>query len=286
MLSLKNIDRAEYAKSQKKKIDRELPYFVTIVTLLATSGLGPYFIFQKIREINLLPTIKTECEKILNRIDLLGIDPLSAMEQAKDHPSSKALGEFLGGYVSSMQSGGNVQNYLKSKMNMIFDRFAEKEKQSVSKVQAIVEAYMTLQIVMLAVYIMLTSIGPALNVNIPTSQSTLNPEYFLVILSPIISIAFLFAARDMGFAKIKEIEIKKILRYAVPSIGIALILIFTGMLSTIVGNGYLIGSALIALSAWPALRFKTINKASLDAESATPRILRDITEARKAGISP
>src|SRR5574341_2665558 len=119
MLSLKNLDKLEYENKQKKKIEREIPYFITVVTLLATSGLGPYFIFQKIREFNLLPTIRAESEKILKRIDLLGVDPLTAMSQAKDRPSAKALGEFLGGYVSSIQSGSSVVHYLKSQSKSV-----------------------------------------------------------------------------------------------------------------------------------------------------------------------
>ncbi len=86
MLSLKNIDKKESKKKGKKKIDRELPYFITIVTLLATSGIGPYYIFQKIREINLLPAVKVEADKILKRIDVLGMDPLTAMGKAKENP--------------------------------------------------------------------------------------------------------------------------------------------------------------------------------------------------------
>ena len=55
MLSLKKLDQAEYEKKQNKKIERELPYFITIMSLLASSGFGPYTILQKIKEINLLP---------------------------------------------------------------------------------------------------------------------------------------------------------------------------------------------------------------------------------------
>ncbi len=74
-------------KKQNKKIDRELPYFITIMSLLASSGLGPYTMLQKIKEINLLPIIQGEIIKILKRIDLLGIDPLTALDQAKTgHP--------------------------------------------------------------------------------------------------------------------------------------------------------------------------------------------------------
>jgi flagellar protein FlaJ len=287
MLSLKKLNNIEYENKQKKKIERELPYFVTIVTLLATSGLGPYFIFQKIREFNLLPTIRAESEKILKRIDLLGIDPLTAMSQAKDRPSSKALGEFLSGYVSSIQSGGNVINYLKSKMNSIFDRYAEVEKQSISKVQALIEAYMTIQVVVLALYIMVTSMGPSLNMGMSApSSSSFKPDYIMLILSPVVSAGFLFISRSISHSKVNEIEIKQILKFAIPSFGIVVVLMITGILSNLVSNGYLLAGAFIASSIWPALKFKKIYTASLDAESATPQILRDITEARKAGIGP
>lgn len=283
MLSLKKLDNIEFERTQKKKIERELPYFVTIVSLLATSGLGPYFIFQKIREIELLPTIKAESEKILKRIDLLGIDPLTALSQAKDKPSSKALGEFLSGYVSSIESGGNVVNYLKSKMNSVFERYAEIEKQSISKVQALIEAYMTLQVVVLALYIMVTSIGPTMNIGL-VNQPGFKPEYFMVVLSPAISAAFLMMTRGMRFTKTPEIEMKKILRFAIPCILVSVILIINNVFSN--GNGYVLATGLIAASLWPALKFKKIYQTSLDAEDATSKILRDITEARKAGLGP
>lgn len=285
MLSLKKLEHAEQARKGRKKIDRELPYFITIVTLLATSGVGPYSIFKKIKEINLLPNIRIESEKILKRIDLLGMDPLSAMSKTKDNPGAKSLGEFLGGYVSSIQSGGNVINYLKSKMSGAFDSYAEIEKQSISKVQALVESYMTLQIVVLAVYVITTAVSsnPMMG---STATSGFDTQYLLLILTPLISIIFMLVSHSMGFQKIKELETKKILRYVIPSIITAIILIYTNVFSSINGNAYLVGGALIASSLWPALKFRRIYATSLDAEAATPQILRDITEARKAGIGP
>src|SRR3972149_9540579 len=185
MLSLKKLDQLEYEKKQKKRIDHELPYFITIVTLLATSGLGPYFIFKKIKEINLLPTVKKESEKILKRIDLLGIDPLTAMNQAKDKPSSKALGEFLGGYVSAIQSGGNVANYLKSKMESAYETYANVAKQSVEKLSAIMHAWLSMQIVVLAVFIMMSAMGSNPIMGSASSENDSGFQNYLLLTAPI-----------------------------------------------------------------------------------------------------
>ncbi|MDE1765521.1 MAG: type II secretion system F family protein [Thaumarchaeota archaeon] len=285
MLSLKKLDQAEYEKKQNKKIEREIPYFITIVSLLASSGFGPYTILQKIRDLNLLPIIQTETLKILKRIDLLGIDPLTALGEAKDKPSSRGLGEFLGGYVSAIQSGGNVINYLKSKMSSSYERLESAEKQSVEKLSGVVHAWLTMQIVILAVFILVAAIGS----NPMTGSGSTNssqPPYLLLIFSPVISIAFMKMVQNMNRSNIQEIEMKKLLKFMLPPFLAGMILIASNVFSGLSINAYILGCSLAAGSVWPALRFNKIYVANLHAEAATPQILRDITEARKAGMGP
>jgi len=108
----------------------------------------------------------------------------------------------------------------------------------------------------------------------------------LLIVAPVLSIIFLKVVQNMNVSNILELETKKILSYGIPCVLAATILVITNVLSSINGNAYVVGGALIAASVWPALKFKKIYKLNLDAEDATPQILRDITEARKAGIGP
>jgi flagellar protein FlaJ len=288
MLSFKKLDEGKYQKGQNKKIERELPYFITIVTLLAASGLGPYTILQKVKEINLLPVIRQESIKILKRIDMLGVDPLTALNQAKDRPSSKGLGEFLTGYVSAIQSGGNVLNYLKSKMYSTFERLQNQEKSSVEKISGVVHAYLTMQIVILAVFILVASIGatPLQGYLANPTAANSNPPYAILLFPPIMSILFIVIAKNLIHSNIQEIEIKKILRFGLPIVIVGVVLILSNLFSTMQANAYILGASLIGASIWPALKFKKMYIENMDAEEATPQILRDITEARKAGIGP
>ncbi|HJU13843.1 MAG TPA: type II secretion system F family protein [Candidatus Nitrosotalea sp.] len=283
MLSLES--QADKEKKQSQKIERELPYFITIVSLLAASGFGPYTIFQKLKEVTLLPTIRAESIKILKRIDMLGIDPLTALYNAKDKPSSRGLGEFLSGYVSAIQSGGNVINYLKSKMESAFERYENVEKQSVEKVSGIVHAWLTMQIVILSVFILIAAIGSN-----PLSGSSTDtnsqPPYLLLIFAPIMSVVFMKLVQNMTSSNIQELPIKTILKFIVPPALVATVLLLTNTLSFLGINAYILGGALIAGSIVPALKFKKIYTLNLAAEAATPQILRDITEARKAGMGP
>ena len=282
MFSISKLKEAEANSRQKKKIDFELPYFMTFVTLLASSGFGPYTIFQKMREISLLPTSKNESEKILKRIDLLGMDPLTAIRKVKEKSPSKEFAEFLGGYISSIEGGGDVVSYLKSKMNSIFDRYAELEKQSGEKVKAAIEAYMTLQIVFLAAYIILASTGSTASESVV--QNELDVASIFFIFPPIVSILFIVLANSMHKSKLKELDIKKILVFGIPGIGVSLVLIFLDFIPEY--DVFILAAALIVASIWPMINFKKRYSLAIDGESASSSILRDIAETRKAGIGP
>ena len=285
MLSMKKLDAGEYEKKQSKKIERELPFFITIVSLLTTSGSGPYTILIKMKELNLLPVIRDESIKILKRIDMLGIDPLTALNDAKDKPSSKALGEFLSGYVAAIQSGGNVVNYLKSKMQSAFERFENNEKQSVEKVNGIVHGWLSMQIVVLAVFILIAAVGSNPLGGAQSSQPS-QPPYVLLAFAPISSVIFMIIVKGMVTTSIQELKTKEVLKFLIPATVIATILILTNIFSSLHIESYILGVALIAGSLPSALKFKKLYQLNLDAEAATPQILRDITEARKAGIGP
>ena len=51
-------------------------------------------------------------------------------------------------------------------------------------------------------------------------------------------------------------------------------------------NLYILGGGLIVSAIWPALKFRKEYTFSLDAEAATSSIMRDVAEARKAGLGP
>ena len=71
-----------------------------------------------------------------------------------------------------------------------------------------------------------------------------------------------------------------------PPLLVGTVLILTNLFSSLHVNAYILGAALAIGSIMPAIKFKKIYVANLHAEAATPQILRDITEARKAGMGP
>ena len=282
MSVLAKILESEKRNAKKKRIEKELPYFMTFVTLLATSGFGPYTIFQKLKDVTQLPESRNESEKILKRVDLLGLDPLAAMTKVKEKSPAREFAEFLGGYVSAIQGGGDVVSFLSSKMRSAFERYAEVEKESIEKVTTIIETYMIMQVVVLAVYIVLNSISNPTTQELTQSEGNMSDLF--VAMPPLISILFMLIAKTVHQSKIKEISVKKIIMFGTPGLLAAVAIIYLGIIPKY--DPLILGGALIVATIWPIIKFKKIYSLNLDATSASPNILRDIAETRKAGIGP
>jgi len=282
MSFIKKSEAKDKQKKTNKKLDSELPFFMTIVTLLATSGFGPYTIFLKIKDLDLLPNVRIESIKILKKIDILGKDPLAVMLETKGKVSSD-FEEFLSGWVSSIQSGGNVVNYLTSKMDNGFELYESQQKELAGKVQTLIETYMTMQIVVLAVYIIITATSTD-GVGTPPGPDDIDPLYMVVIMPPLVSFLFLVIAHRINKSKIKELDWKKILMFGIPGILAAVAINLLDILPDY--NLYILGGGLIASAVWPALNFRPKYAFALDAEAATATIMRDVAEARKAGLGP
>lgn len=298
MISLKKkleTDKGKVAKQSKEyaaKIDRELPYFVTLVTLMASSGISPYHSLKKIMHFDTLPTMKKEAGSMVKQVEILGVDPLTVMNKKAEESSSRLYQDFLAGYVSTVQTGGSIVNFLKSKMWSIFDLKAAMAKQLVTKLAGLVEAYMVIQVVVLTLYIMFVafSSSPALSLSFIPDPSSLSRSIVLfLMIPPILAGMLMFISHRMTYSTYLGTEkiLKKGLLLAAVTVPVIIIIpLVLPVDFGFFGLPYLMGLALLAASIIPFLEYQKIEKINSSAERATPSILRDIAEARKTGLSP
>ncbi len=122
------------------KLEAELPYATMMITLMAASGVTPYESFKRLRKVDILHKFKEEGDEIVRLVEVLGNDPLTAMEKRAEKTVSRQYADFLEGYISSVRSGGSVINYLKSKLRSIFDVHASNARNAVERLETLVEA--------------------------------------------------------------------------------------------------------------------------------------------------
>ena len=111
----KKADKPKKDKTPGSKLDRELPYVVTLITIMAASGISPFGSFTKLARYQLLPNIMKEARKIVNRVHVLGDDPLTAMEERANRTQSTQYRDLLMGYVATVRNGGDIASFLQAR---------------------------------------------------------------------------------------------------------------------------------------------------------------------------
>jgi flagellar protein FlaJ len=278
---------------RSKEGDEELPFTLMLVTLMASCGVSPYESFKRMRSTQVLPFTQKESREIVRQVEVLNKDPLTAMLHRADESGSVVYGDFLRGYVSTVRSGGSVTSYLKSKLRSVFDVQAAAAFRSIERLETLVEAYMVTLLVLLCVYILAAVMSSA------TFSSALNIQfgspmliYFIIFLAmPLMSILFMFAASQIRKGTLMGIG--TIYRKAIPSaIGASALLASIAFVPQIraIANSFglpiFVTACLVAVSLFPMISYRRMIGLNLKAEEAMPSFLRDISEARKTGMSP
>lgn len=278
------------------EINHELPFAALLFTLLAASGVTIYESWKKLCKIDLLPTFQREAREIVRQVEVLGYDPLTVMYKRAEKTKSKSYREFLLGYVSSVRSGGNIVNFLRSKLQSIFDMQNAAAIRSIERLATLVEAYAVMLIVTLCSYILFivfstTSVFEPMRMS-GTPGMSLDTVYLLVFCAtPLISVVFMIIAHAERKSNLRGI--KRPYQVSIPPL-----IAVSGLIAAIIyvpSLDYLrtpdifplvITTCLLAVSIPPAMIYMQISKINYNAENSMPNFLRDVTEARKIGLSP
>jgi flagellar protein FlaJ len=285
-----------FVDQDSSELGRELPFATLLFTLLAASGVTIYESWRKLCNIDLLPKFQKEAREIVRQVEILGYDPLTIMFKHAEKTKSKTYREFLLGYVSSVRSGGNVVNYLKSKLRSIFDNESAASVRSIEKLGTLVEAYAVMLIVTLCSYILfiifsVTSVFEPMKLS---GTPSLSPDIVCILIffvTPMISIFFMIIAhmeRKSYLIGVNQPYKAAILPTIIVAALTAAMILLPPLqfLTTPQTFPMVVTACLIAVSIPPSIVYIRIAKINNDAENALPSFLRDVTEARKIGLSP
>jgi archaeal flagellar protein FlaJ len=280
------------ASEDRERTEQELPFAVMIFTLMAASGISPYDSWKKMRKLTFLPTFKKEADEVVRQVEVLGKDPLTVMYQRAEATQSKLYRNFLGGFVSSVRSGGKLADYMKSQLKSIFELRYINLNRSIERIAALVEAYSVMLIVVLCTYILFVVFSSsAVSDLIAGSSASISPiiSYLIAfIFMPVISGIFILMAHNMqrsAFPNLKDLY-KKAIIFVIPVFAIIAIFGALGLSFGPIGLPEISTIGLVAASLPIAFQYHRISKINYNAEESIPSFIRDITESQKTGLSP
>ncbi|MGA8905911.1 MAG: type II secretion system F family protein [Candidatus Bathyarchaeia archaeon] len=146
------------AANRRKRMDLELPYVASHLSILATAGLPPARMFKLIEDSATTPQVASEANEITRDVEVLGQDIITALEAERVRSPSKTFAEILEGFVATIRSGGSLTGYLQDATRVVMDLRRVAAKQLVEGLATFAEVYVTLMVVFPLLVIVMFSV--------------------------------------------------------------------------------------------------------------------------------
>ncbi len=123
------------------KIKLELPFALVHMSAVAGSGATPISIFELIAESHEYPELNKEVKKIMNYVNLFGYNLTNALRSVAITTPSPEFRELLNGMVSTVESGGDLKDYLKEKSIEALNTYKLDRRKQVEALSTYSEVY-------------------------------------------------------------------------------------------------------------------------------------------------
>lgn len=174
---------------RKKGIDGHLPYAISWMSFMATTGVIPYMIFKKLAEAEeFFGEVSQEAKLVVKDVELLGFDFISALRNLASVTPSTNMRTFIQGAITNALSGGELGTYFVSKAREAMEENRKKFNEFISTLSLISEVYIIgmvaapiLIIVMFAAMMMLGGASPMMLMAIIYGYIPLGSLLFLLL---------------------------------------------------------------------------------------------------------
>jgi len=133
--------------NRKAKIDRELPFTLSELSIMASTGLSPVQVIRRMATRSQNQAMMNEFRKIVYKIDIEGKDIITSLgETAKETPSD-AFRETLWDLSNMIHQGGDLDIYLRVKADEIMALKRDLQREFIDKLATYSDIYISLVLV-------------------------------------------------------------------------------------------------------------------------------------------
>lgn len=129
------------------RIDQELPFTLSELSILASTGLSPVEIIRKIAKRQESETISGEFKKTVYKMDIEGKDLITAISDTARETPSQSLRETLWDLANMIHQGGDLDTYLRSKADDVMKTKRATQKEFVDKLATFSDIYITVVLI-------------------------------------------------------------------------------------------------------------------------------------------
>ena len=134
--------------NRKMQIDQEIPFTLSELSVLASTGLTPIKIVRHIaKRKDANKTMTNEFKKIVHKIDVEGKDIVTAMSETATETTSQQFREGLWDKTNMIHQGGDLDEYLRQKADQTMQLRRDVQKTFTEKIASYSEMYVSLVLV-------------------------------------------------------------------------------------------------------------------------------------------
>jgi len=180
------------ASNRISGLKAEIPYASMYISVMASGGLSPYDSLMRLGNMDLLPNMRNEVERIETIALSKGLDPVSAMELAAKKVSIDEYKELLLGYASTLRSGGDTNHYLYNQTENMFKNLSVRVKSIGESMGMLMETYTIIGILGVLGIFLIFVIG----ISLPQAGLSMSSGQFFLfsfVFMPFLSLVFIYA---------------------------------------------------------------------------------------------
>lgn len=281
------------ASDRGHNLEMEMPFAATYITVMASGGIPPYLSFKRLSNVELMPAMRKEARELIRDVEILGVDPLTAMESAAKKNPLDIFRDFVSGYASAVIIGGDVSHFLETKSQDIFKTRSLRVKAAADRLGMLLETFIIVMVLMSLCFYILFSVESIYSTGMASYSTMLMYTY---VFTPMLSVVFIYLAHSMQ-PKTPVTDWRPYKVFGLSSLVGALVFFmlngFFGMIQTpldalkgIVDMPTTAAISLFIATAPAALVHGKTSGRRSSTERGIANFLRDLTETRKTGLSP
>jgi len=128
---------------RRMEIEKELPFMVSELSIMASTGLSPIEIIRRMSMRNVNPHIKSELKKVVFKADVEGKDIVTGLGEAARESPSENFREIFWDLSNMIHQGGNLDTYLRMKADNIMSLRRDIQSSLINRLATYADIYIS-----------------------------------------------------------------------------------------------------------------------------------------------
>jgi archaeal flagellar protein FlaJ len=165
--------------NRKDQLDRELPFTLSELSVLASTGMSPIQLVRRFARRDHDPAMTLEFKRVVYHTDVEGKDLITALAETAKGSPSQSVRESFWDLANMIHQGGNLDEYLRAKSDDVLRLKRLVQKEFIERLSTFLDMYVSLVLV----GVLMIAVGAFLINALGSTAAGLNANELLLLLT-------------------------------------------------------------------------------------------------------